>query len=61
MVLPTILFLLFALLSAIGAYLVLAHHKGRVAAVCGAAGTLLFFAILFAGLLALLGKTLPAQ
>lgn len=61
MILPTILFLLFALLSATGAYLILAHHKSRRAAIGGAVGTLLFFVLLFGGLLALLGKALPAQ
>jgi len=56
MVMPTILFLLFALLSATGAYLILAHHRGRLAAVCGAVVTLVFFAALFAGVVALLSK-----
>ncbi|HVT59079.1 MAG TPA: hypothetical protein VHR45_11840 [Thermoanaerobaculia bacterium] len=54
MLLPTILFVLFALLAAAGAYLILSHHRGRVAGIAGALATLLAFAALFWGLLALL-------
>jgi hypothetical protein len=54
MLLPTVIFLLFTLLSTAGAYLVTAHHRGRLAALGVAAVSLLFFAILAAGLIALL-------
>ena len=54
MFLPTFLFLLFTVLSAVGAYLILAHLKGRKAGAMAALGTVLFFAVLFAGLLVLL-------
>jgi hypothetical protein len=52
--LPTVIFLLFALLATAGAYLVAAHHRGRRAGFGVAAASLLFFAILAAGLIALL-------
>jgi hypothetical protein len=51
---PAALFAIFALLSALGAYLILTHHHGRGAGLLAAALTLAFFAILGAGLLALL-------
>lgn len=54
MLLPTLIFLVFTLLSTVGAYLVLAHFKGRRAGVAAALGTVLFFVVLYAGLLALL-------
>jgi hypothetical protein len=53
MLLPTFLFALFALLSGVGTYLILAYHRGRGAGLIGAALTLLFFAVLYLGLLAL--------
>jgi hypothetical protein len=49
----TVLFSLFALLSGTGAYLILAHHRGRGAGLLGAFLTLLFFAALYAGVIAL--------
>jgi len=48
--LPLGLFALFALLSGAGAYLVVAHWRGRAAGVGAALLTLLFFAALLAGL-----------
>jgi len=54
MFLPALLFALFALLSGAGVYLIVAHHRGRTAALVGAGLTLLFFAALVAGLFALL-------
>ncbi|HEX6864312.1 MAG TPA: hypothetical protein VF414_15890 [Thermoanaerobaculia bacterium] len=54
MFLPIALFLVFALLCAVGAYLILAHHRSRAAGVWAALGTTLFFGLLFFGLLALL-------
>jgi len=53
MLLPTLLFALFTLLSGAGAYLILAHHRGRRAGWTGAVLTLLFFAALYAGLIVL--------
>jgi hypothetical protein len=54
MLLPTVIFLLFTLLATIGAYLVTTYHRGRGAGAAVAAASLLFFAALAAGLLALL-------
>jgi drug/metabolite transporter superfamily protein YnfA len=54
MFLPVLLFSLFALFAAAGAYLVLTHLRSRKAGVWAAAATLLFFVVLFAGVLALL-------
>jgi hypothetical protein len=51
---PLLLFVVFALLSAIGAYLVAAHWRGRRAGVVAALLTALFFAALLTGLLALM-------
>jgi len=53
MLLPTLLFTLFALLSGVGAYLIVAHHRGRWAGWIGAVLTLLLFAALYAGLILL--------
>ena len=54
MLLPWILFVLFALLSAVGAYLALANARSRTAGIWGALLTLLFFAVLAVLVLALL-------
>jgi hypothetical protein len=54
LLIPTLIFVVFTLLSAAGAYLILAHAKGRRAGVAAALATVLFFVVLFAGLLALL-------
>jgi drug/metabolite transporter superfamily protein YnfA len=51
---PSLIFVVFTLLSAVGAYLILAHLKGRRAGAVAALGTVLFFTVLYAGLLALL-------
>lgn len=51
---PLLLFLVFTLLSVIGAYLVAAHWRGRRAGVVAALLTALFFAAVLAGLLALM-------
>jgi hypothetical protein len=51
---PLGLFLLFALLSAAGAYLAVAHGRGRRAGAVAALATALFFAALLAGLWTLL-------
>lgn len=52
--LPTLLFLLFAAFSAVGVYLIVAHHRSRTAAVIGAIVTLLFYLVLYAGVLYLI-------
>ena len=52
--LPLALFLLFALLSAVGAFVAVAHWRGRAAGALAALLTALFFAALLAGLWALL-------
>jgi len=54
MLLPTLLYTLFALLSGAGVFLMLTHHRNRTSGVLGAFLTLTFFAALYAGLLALL-------
>jgi hypothetical protein len=48
MVLPTALFVLFAALSALGAFLVVRHHRGWSAGLLAALATLLFFLALAA-------------
>lgn len=53
--LPTLLFTLFAVLSAIGVYLIVAHHRGRTAGLVGAAVTALLYVALYAGVLSLIG------
>ncbi|MFP5285178.1 MAG: hypothetical protein ACLGI9_05520 [Thermoanaerobaculia bacterium] len=53
-VIPSILFALFALFSAAGAYFLTAQTRGRSAGIVAALLTLFFFALLFAGLLFLL-------
>ena len=52
--LPLVLFVVFALLSMVGAYLALNSLRGRRAALAGAAGTAVFFAVLLAVVLALM-------
>jgi hypothetical protein len=52
--LPSILFLLFAIFSSLGAYFLAAHFRGRASGIVAALLTLLFFAALFLGLLALM-------
>jgi drug/metabolite transporter superfamily protein YnfA len=54
MILPFVLFLLFALLSVVGAFLAVGHLRGQKAGLWAAAATTLFFAALLAGLLILL-------
>ncbi len=51
---PLALFLLFALLSVVGACLAAAHWRGRSAGVWAGLMTALFFAVLLVGLWALL-------
>jgi hypothetical protein len=51
---PNLVFWLFALLATAGAYLIAAHHRGRIAGLGAALLTLFFFAAIFAGLVALL-------
>jgi drug/metabolite transporter superfamily protein YnfA len=59
-VVPSILFVLFALFSSIGAFLIVSHVRSRAAGVVAALLTLFFFAALFLGLLALMPRdTLP--
>lgn len=53
--LPSLLFTLFAVFSAIGVYLIVAHHKGRRAGILMALATVLFYVALFAGVLSLIG------
>jgi NADH:ubiquinone oxidoreductase subunit 3 (subunit A) len=50
----TLLFILFALFSAIGVFLIVAHHRSRAAGTLGALATLLFFVAIYAGVLYLL-------
>jgi drug/metabolite transporter superfamily protein YnfA len=51
---PLVLFVVFTLLSIVGAYLVVAHWRGRRAGIVAAMLTALFFAALLAGVLALM-------
>jgi hypothetical protein len=59
--LPTLLFTLFAVFSAIGVYLILAHQKGRTAGIAGALVTALLYVALYAGVLYLVGPLDPMQ
>lgn len=52
--LPSLLFILFAVLSAVGVYLILAYHRGRTAGIAGALITMLLYAALYAGVLYLI-------
>jgi hypothetical protein len=52
--LPILLFVVFTLLSVVGAYLVAAHWRGRKAGALAAVLTALFFAAVLLGLLALI-------
>ena len=54
MLLPTLLFLLFTVLSTAGAYWILSRHVSRAAGIWGALATLLFFVGLYLGLVWLL-------
>jgi hypothetical protein len=47
MLMPTVISVAFALISAIGAYLIVGHHHGRKAAAWSAGLTVLFFVLLF--------------
>lgn len=51
---PTIIFVTFALISALGSYLIIGHHHGRKAGAVGGGIALLFFSLLFLGVYALL-------
>jgi hypothetical protein len=51
---PNFVFVLFALLSTAGAYWITAHRRGRLAGLGAALLALIFFAAIFAGLVALL-------
>ena len=55
MSLPALLFSLFALFSAAGVFLIVAHYRGRRAAILGALLSLVLFAALHQAVLALLG------
>jgi hypothetical protein len=52
--LPLLMFSLFTLFSVIGVFLIVNHWRGRGAAVVAALLTVLFFAALFLGVVALL-------
>lgn len=54
MILPSVIFLLFALIATVGAFLLTAHHRGWRSGVAVATVSLLFFAALAVGLVALL-------
>jgi hypothetical protein len=54
MLVPTLIFTVFALLSGVGVYLILAHHRSRQAGVAGAVVTFLLFVALYAGVVTLL-------
>jgi 4-amino-4-deoxy-L-arabinose transferase-like glycosyltransferase len=49
------LFTLFAVFSAVGVYLIVAHHKGRTAGIASALVTVLLYVALYAGVLYLIG------
>jgi len=51
---PTLLFVVFTLVSTAGAYLIVAHHRGPRAGTLGGTLTFLLFALLFWGVHALL-------
>jgi hypothetical protein len=51
---PNFVFVLFALLATAGAYLIVAARRGRLAGLGAALLALIFFAVVFAGLLALM-------
>ena len=51
---PNFVFVLFALLATAGAYLIVAARRGRLAGLGAALLALIFFAVIFAGLVALL-------
>jgi hypothetical protein len=55
-VVPSILFVLFALFSSIGAFLIGSYYRSRAAGIVAAFLTLFFFAALFLGLLALMPR-----
>ena len=59
--LPTLLFTLFAVFSAAGVYLIVAHHRNRTAGIVGALVTALLYAALYAGVLYLIGPLDPMQ
>jgi hypothetical protein len=52
---PTLLFTLFAIFSATGVFLVIAHHRSRIAGIAVALVTLLIFVAIYAGVLYLIG------
>ena len=54
--LPLALFLIFALLSVVGAYLIIAHWRGRRMGILAALVTAMFFGALLVGLGALLRR-----
>ena len=54
MQMPTLVFVVFTVVSTAGAYLIIAHHRGAKAGALGGAFTVLFFALLFWGVHALL-------
>jgi drug/metabolite transporter superfamily protein YnfA len=59
-VVPSILFVLFALFSSAGAFLIASQVRSRAAGIVAALLTLFFFAALFLALLALMPRgTLP--
>ncbi|MBV8199466.1 MAG: hypothetical protein JOZ15_02475 [Acidobacteria bacterium] len=53
---PNLVFVLFALLAAAGTYLIVAHRRGPLAGLGAATLALIFFAVIFAGLVALLAS-----
>lgn len=53
-VVPSLLFLLFTVFSAVGAFFITAQYRGRATAVVAALLTLFFFAALFLAVLAIL-------
>jgi hypothetical protein len=61
-VVPSILFVLFAVFSSVGAFLISSHYRSRAAGIVAALLTLFFFAALFLALLALMPRgTLPGS
>lgn len=60
--LPSLIFVVFTLLSAAGAYLIFAHHRGRTAGIVAAVLIVVFFVSLFFGLVLLMPEgSMPGE
>lgn len=58
---PTLLYVLFAVLTAAGVYWIIAQHRSRAAGAVSALVTALLFAALYAGVLFLIRPPGPVQ